>query len=309
MNAVVGAALPVFGLIVVGWLAGRTRLLDGGATDSLNRFAIYLALPALLFTVMAKADPAAIAQGRLAAAWAIGVAVPFGAAFWLARSRGRRVAEAGIWGLDAGYANAGFMGIPLCLLVFGEAAGPAIILTVLLTATVLFLFAVVLIESDLRGGGSAWQTLRRVGPSVLRNPLLLAPLAGLAVALTGWPLPAPLDRFATLLGAAASPVALVCIGLFLSQERMGGDVGPVAALVALKLVGQPLVTAICVFGIFDVPAVPAKVAVIAAALPTGTGPFTLAKLHGFEAQVTSTAILASHVVSVVTVSALVAWLA
>ncbi len=309
MNAVVGAALPVFGLIVVGWIAGRTALLDRGATDSLNRFAIYLALPALLFTVMAKADPAAIAQGRFAAAWAIGVAVPFGAAFWLARRRGRRVAEAGIWGLDAGYANSGFMGIPLCLLLFGEAAGPSIILTVLLTATVLFIFAVVLIESDLRRGASPWKTVRRVGPSVLRNPLLLAPLAGLAVALAGWPLPAPLDRFATLLGGAASPVALVCIGLFLSHERVGGEIGPVAALVALKLVGQPAVTALCVFWIFDVPPIPAKVAVISASLPTGTGPFTLAKLHGFDVQVTSTAILVSHVLSVATVSALVAWLA
>ena len=82
-----------------------------------------------------------------------------------------------------------------------------------------------------------------------------------------------------------------------------------ATLVALKLVGQPAVTAVCVFWIFDVPALPAKIAVIAAALPIGTGPFTLAKLHGFDAQVTSTAILASHVVSVVTVSALLAWLA
>ena len=45
-----------------------------------------------------------------------------------------------------------------------------------------------------------------------------------------------------------------------------------------------------------------------AALPIGAGPFTIAKLYGLEAGVTSGAILVSHLASVATVSILVAWL-
>jgi predicted permease len=50
-------------------------------------------------------------------------------------------------------------------------------------------------------------------------------------------------------------------------------------------------------------------AVILSALPIGSGPFTIAKLYGLEAGVTSGAILASHVFAVLTVSLLVGWLA
>ena len=50
-------------------------------------------------------------------------------------------------------------------------------------------------------------------------------------------------------------------------------------------------------------------AVVLSALPIGSGPFTIAKLYGLEAGVTSGAIFASHVFAVLTVSLLVAWLA
>ena len=56
------------------------------------------------------------------------------------------------------------------------------------------------------------------------------------------------------------------------------------------------------------PEVWAKTAVIMAAMPTGTGPFMLAKLYDREAAVTSRSILISTVLSLFTVSALLAWL-
>ena len=308
MQAVLNAALPIFALILVGFGAGRNGLLDRVATDNLNRFAVYLALPALIFSAMAKVTPQQIAQGGFAASYAGGVAVAFAIAFALARHRGRRVAEAGVEGLDASYANVGFMGVPLCLLLFGEASLPAVIVTMLLTATVLFLFTVVVIESDVKRGGSLGQTLARLVASLGRSPLLISPVLGFAVAASGLTLPDPVDRFAALLGSAASPVALVCIGLFLAQERIGGQFGPVAALVMLKLLVQPAVTACLALFVFDVPPLWAKVAILGSALPIGTGPFTLATLYRLDARVTSGAILASHAGSVLTVSCLVAWL-
>lgn len=306
MDAVVNAALPVFGLIFVGFLAARTHLLDRAATDNLNRFAVYLALPALIFGAMAKVRPSEVAQPGFVAAFGGGVAAVFALAFVVARLRGKGLAEGALEGLNASYANCGFMGIPLCLLVLGPASLPASTLAILLTACLLFLFTVVLIEAEQRRGA---RPLATVGLSLARNPLLLAPVLGLAVAAAGLPLPAAADRFLALLGGAASPVALVAIGLFLGQERALGSIRTVAFLVALKLFGQPAATAILAYTVFDMPPLWAKVAILSAALPVGTGPFTLAKLYGLDARVTSGAILVSHVVSVVTVTVLVAWLA
>jgi predicted permease len=68
---------------------------------------------------------------------------------------------------------------------------------------------------------------------------------------------------------------------------------------------HPLVTAVLVYGVFDMPALWANTAVLLSALPIGTGPFMLAKLYEREPAVTSQAILISTILSVLTSSLLV----
>jgi len=263
-----------------------------------------------MFVAMSKITPDQVRQFGFVAAFCGGFAVSFAAAFAISRFRGRRVANASIEGLDAGYSNVGFMGIPMCLLVFGPESAPASIIATLFTACVLFLFAVILVEFDLQKGDRFWSTGARVIAAVLRSPLLIAPVAGLAVGLSGLKLPGPFESFTTLLGGAASPAALVCIGLFLAQERVvSDDIKSIGILVALKLILQPAVTAFLAFYVFSMPPLWSHSAVILSALPIGSGPFTIAKLYGLEAGVTSGAILASHIFAVLTVSLLVGWLA
>jgi predicted permease len=310
MHAVLNAALPIFALILTGFLCARFGNFGRSATDSLNRFAVYLALPALMFVAMSKITPDQVRQVGFALTFACGIAVTFTLGFVLSRWRGRSIANASIEGLDAGYSNVGFMGIPLCLLLFGESSVPAAIIATLFTACVLFLFSIVLIESDLQKGTSPLSSIGKALLLLFRNPLLIAPFAGLCIGLSGFATPAPLERFATILGSAASPCALICIGLFLAQEPVvKGDAASISALVALKLLVQPAMTALFAFYVFDVPALWAHSAVLLSALPIGSGPFTIAKLYGLEAGVTSGAILMSHLCSVATVSVLVAWLA
>jgi hypothetical protein len=310
VHAVLNAAMPIFALIFTGYLCGRFGILSPAATDSLNRFAIYLALPALMFLAMSRITPGEAAQVGFALAFAGGIAITFALGFALSRWRGHRVATASIEALDASYSNVGFMGIPLCLLVFGADSLPAAVIATLFTASVLFLAAITIIEIDLHRGVSSWLTARKVGRALIRNPLLLAPLAGLAVGLSGLGLLDPVERFMSLLGGAASPCALVCIGLVLAQESVAASDAPsIGMLVGLKLLVQPAVTALLVFYVFHVPPAWSRPAVLLSALPIGSGPFTIAKLYGLQPGVTSGAILVSHVVSVVTVSVLVAFLA
>ncbi|MGJ5179263.1 AEC family transporter [Bradyrhizobium oligotrophicum] len=310
MQAVLNSALPIFALILTGFLCGWFNVFDRTATDNLNRFAVYLALPALIFTAMSKIGVEQVSQFGFIGAFCGGIAATFATGFVISRLRGRRVANASIEGLDAGYSNVGFMGIPMCLLVFGPDSAPASIIATLFTACVLFLFAIVVVEMDLQKGATFGATVAKVARSLLTSPLFIAPVAGLAVGLSGFALPAPFLSFTTLLGGAASPAALVCIGLFLAQERVvTHDAASIGLLVSLKLVMQPAVTALLAFHVFAMPPLWSHSAVILSALPIGSGPFTIAKLYGLEAGVTSGSILVSHILAVLTVSLLVAWLA
>jgi malonate transporter and related proteins len=310
MHAVLNSALPIFALILTGFICGYFAVFDKRATDNLNRFAIYLALPSLMFVAMSKITPDQVRQFGFLGAFGGGSAITFALAFAISRARGRRVANAGIEGLDAGYSNVGFMGIPMCLLVFGPESAPASIIATLFTACILFLFAIVVVETDLQKSGSLWSTVTKVARALFISPLLIAPVAGLCIGLGGLKVPAPLESFTTLLGGAASPVALVCIGLFLAQESVvSHDATSIGLLVVMKLILQPAITAFLAFYVFSMPPLWSHSAVILSALPIGSGPFTIAKLYGLEAGVTSGSILASHIFAVFTVSMLVAWLA
>ncbi|ARP86190.1 AEC family transporter [Bordetella genomosp. 9] len=308
MHAVVTAALPVFALILVGWLAARKRLMGDAASDVLNRFVIYLSLPALLFRAMSHVSWAQLAHGGYIASFLGGIGAAFVVALVAHRGKATPLTDVSIEALGNSYANVGFMGIPLCLVVFGEQSmAPAVVAT-MITACVLFGLSVALIEFDLQHGQHMGRTVWKVGLALGRNPLLIAPLAGFAWSLTGVPLPESIDRFMALLGNAASPCALIAIGLFLAQAQGGGDGKAVARVVAAKLLVQPGVTALLAFGVFSLPPVWAWTAVLLSALPIGTGPFMLAQLYGRDARVASRTILLSTLGSVLTISVLIAWI-
>ncbi|OZI74434.1 AEC family transporter [Bordetella genomosp. 12] len=307
MSAVVNATLPVFALILTGWLAARMRVLGPTATDALNRYVAYLSLPALLFRAMAQARMDDMLHwGFIAAFWG-GICITFGVTMAVA---GRRapLTDRTIEGLAAAYANAGYMGIPLCLVVLGPDSLPPAIITTLLTACALFACAIALIEYDQHRQRHWGATLYKVGRALARNPLLIAPVAGALVAGLDVSLPQGLDRYVELLGASASPCALITIGLFLAQAQPAVGSTSVGRLVAGKLLLQPLITAILAFWVFSMPPLWAWCAVLISALPMGTGPFMLAQLYGRAAGNTSRAILLSTLLSVITISALVAWI-
>ncbi len=307
MNAVIDAVLPVFALIGVGYAASWRGLLGPAVTDALNLFVVWLALPALLFGATARMSWADIDHPGFALAAGGGMAATFALSMLLDRRRGHRLADRAIEGLDAAYANTGFLGIPLGLALFGDAVLPALVISALLTACLLFGFAIVLIEVDLAATPDLRATLLKACRSLARNPLLVSPALGGLWAATGLALPVPAERFVALLGAAAGPCALVTIGLFLHGQRERADDREVARLVALKLLVQPLLT-LGLASTLPMPKPWFDAALLLAALPTGTGPFMLAKLYGREAAATSRAILLSTVLSVATVSALVMWI-
>jgi Membrane transport protein len=77
MHAVLNAALPLFALILIGFLCGWGGLFSTAATDNLNRFAVYLALPALMFVAMSKITPEQAREVGFAIAFAGGIAITF----------------------------------------------------------------------------------------------------------------------------------------------------------------------------------------------------------------------------------------
>ena len=308
MSAIVTVALPVFALILAGAIAARRGFLGPHATSSLNLFVVYLALPSVLFQAMAKIHPADLGDPGFLAAYGGAILLPFAALLVVLRATGTRLADATLLSLGGTFSNTGYMGIPLCLIAFGEGSLVPGVIAMMITACPQFAAAIALIETGEQATPNLRRTIYKVGRALGRNPLLVSSILGLGVALSGLALPVPVDRFLSLMGGASSPCALVAIGLLLGDQSERFAPGLVLRLVAIKLLIQPAIAWVIAYKLVQLPPIWAATAVVMSALPTGSGAFTLAQLYGRQRASISGIILVSTVASFVTLSVLLALL-
>lgn len=138
MLSTLNVVLPIFALILVGWLARKFKILGENALSELNRFVVYLALPALLFDIIANAKWQDIAQPAFILTFSIAMIVVYFLTLVIQLRRTRHLADAALDGLNASYANTGFIGFPLALVFLGhDALAPTLIATIL-TVSVIF---------------------------------------------------------------------------------------------------------------------------------------------------------------------------
>ena len=302
MSSVVNVVLPVFALIYLGYLCRRTNRLGPSAASELNRFVVWLGLPALLFKITATSTWAEVWQPGFIAAFSIGCLGVFAFTLLYRVMQKQPLVDASLDALGASYANTGYVGIPLCMLVLGdEALQPSMVASIIVVC-VLFAIALACVETGLHAGQGLLRTLGKVSGALVRNPLVIAPMLGALWAAGGVQLPVPLATLLKLLGAAAAPCALVSLGLFLAQPQPAGRVQGVWPLVGLKLVVQPLITWYLAFEVFDRPPLWAYSALLLSALPTGTGPYMLAEFYGREGSRVSRVVLYSTLGSLLTLS-------
>ncbi|SDC79482.1 AEC family transporter [Rhodococcus tukisamuensis] len=238
MSGVFAGFLVIFVIIAIGYVLGRTRVLGEHGEFVLSRLVFFVATPALLFDTLARADLSVVFSPTLAVAAATAFAV---GGIYLALALGvmrKAVPEATIGALAASYVNSANLGIPISVFVLGDASFVA----PLLLFQILVYSPIALTALDLttaRSGASLRETLT----TPFKNPIVVAGVAGLAVALSGWTPPEALIQPFQLIGGASVPGALLTFGLSLYGVRvLQRGVSPrreIALASVLKILVQP----------------------------------------------------------------------
>jgi len=310
MEAFLDVALPVFGIMAAGYAVGRLNILGQASTAALNGFVFYVALPALFFIAMARANIDDILNWPYLAAVVGGQIAVFGLALLIAAFAfpGRFGAQ-GLNAIAAIFSNTGYMGIPLLITAFGpQGTLPAIIATVVNGALMMALGTMILeVDRSKEQGGSALRIVFDALKGVGKNPLFVSACAGMAWSLTGLGLPKPLATFCDLMGGAAGPAALFAMGLFLVSQKITSGLPEVLWVTLLKLIVHPLVTWWVASELLHMEPLWVASAVVMAALPTGGLVFVLATQYQIYLQRSAAIILVTTVLSVVTVSAVLAY--
>jgi malate permease and related proteins len=285
----------------LGVALARIRFLGSAFIADLNKLAFWIALPALLFTSASEAAAPDSATIRLFAVLVIGTAfitlLAFAASFALrmpASARGTLM-QAAFRG------NLAYIGIPVLAYSFSEnptessnrALATAVIVMVLTMALYNILAVIVLQSSVHAPGGIDW---RRSALSILSNPLLLAGLLGLIVPLLRITLPSFLQRALEALGAAAVPIALMCIGGALATTQLRGRRSWIVTAALLKVALLP-----CLVFLFTrlagLESADQRTALVLASCPTAAAAFVMARQMGGDEALASGSIALSTLLS------------
>lgn len=306
MHQIVEIVLPVFGLIALGYAAAWSGILRRETGEALSEFVFIVAIPVLVFRTLATAS----FEG--ASPWGLWIAFfsAFGVMWVVGSATIRRVfgrdARAGVVaGISTAYGNTVLVGIPLALAAYGDAGAVVMSLIIAIHLPVMMTVSTILIDHAERadgivGGGSGVTAIaRNVAVNLLRNPLTAALVLGVLWHLLGVPLAGLPGIMVDRIADVASTLALVAMGMSLRNYGLRGHIQAGLVLAALKLLLMPALVLVAARYLVPMPPVWAKVAVIAAACPTGVNAYVVAARFRTGEALASNAITISTALAVV----------
>ncbi|MEO8184445.1 MAG: AEC family transporter [Deltaproteobacteria bacterium] len=232
---------PLFGLAALGFALARLPFWRPSWTQVISKFVFAVPLPALLVHLMSDLSRLPPVDARLLIAF-------FGSCL-LVFALGRVVARVAfaldgvgqsVFALGGVFSNNVLLGVPIAKVALGPEALPSVALVLVFNALTLWTLATVSVEWARHGSLSLagiGHTLR----GVLTNPIILAILTGTALGLSELVLPAPVDQVLAGLGAIAGPLALVVVGLRISEYGVRQGLAQGLTITAIKLLVQPAV--------------------------------------------------------------------
>ena len=293
--AFVQGVLPVLLIGVLGYLVGRARSLDLAPITGLT---VLVLAPAIVFDSLARSALPRDLLSRLVLHVALQMAAVWLLTVIVARLVGWHGPAQGAFLLATLFANSGNVGIPLALFAFGPEG----------LAVAAGWFAIMAIASSTVGpylAARARVGVRGALARVIRQPIIYAVVAGVAVNLSGWSLPGPVAKASQLLAGGAVALMLLLVGLQLARLTVREEAGGAALATAIRLVAVPPI-AWAAGRLVGLEGMALAVAVLQASTPTAVTSAVWALEFDARPALVSAAVVLSTVVSVVTLTVLLA---
>ena len=304
MSIVFPIVAPVFAIILLGLVAGKTRYVSDGADRLLIEFVFRVAIPALLLRTIIQAPAVTGSPLALYGAFFGAIVVVWVTATLLGVVALRRPQQdAACLSLGSCFGNLVLLGLPITLRALGpEAATPMAIIFIAefpamwLAATLQHQFA------SSRKGDSVGLAIRDTGLNLAKNPIILALAAGALWRASGLGLEPITAQTLDLIGRAATPASLFALGLSLGRFKLQQDLPAALLIVLLKLLLLPVLGWVMAFHVLSLPPLWSAVIVLLTSRPVGAVAFLFATKVERAVAPVSMAIAISVALSAVTIS-------
>lgn len=307
MSAIIFDVLPIFLLILIGWLIVRVGILTASVGDALSEFVFKIAVPLLLFRTIAEADFHGASPFRLWLVYFSGVAVTWAAGHIVAtRLFGRDERIGVLAGVSSAFANNIFIGLPLVERTVGSEGLVALSILLAVHLPIMMVAGTIMMEHAERkisgkSDRSMTLVLKQIGLNLLHNPLVIGIVAGAIFHVSGLTMPATIRSVVGQIASTAGPAALISLGMALQKYGVSGNVGIASATSAFKLLLLPgcVWAASHVFGLSNEWA---AALVLTSSVPTGVNAWLIANRFGVGHSLAASTITVTTALGAITVS-------
>lgn len=310
ISVILTALVPIFFVLLLGYSAGKWRIVDNTNVAQLNAVVMRYAIPASLFAATATTPrQAMLAQWPIVVILGGAMMLVYPLWFFLQRYVLKRsLAESAVQTLSVSLPNYAAAGLPVVAALLGP--DQIVPVAVAIATGALLPSPVTLALLELSAGRSGAQgghgPIRHAIGHALTRPIVLAPIAGTLCSLLGIPLPVVAIASFRLIGQAAGGMALFVTGLILSAQQFRLRWNVALATVTTNIL-QPLLA----WGIASLLTAPKEithVAVLMAALPSGFFGILFGANYGRTSEDAGSAVIASTLASMFTLAMAIAWL-
>ncbi|MGR3984822.1 MAG: AEC family transporter [Gammaproteobacteria bacterium] len=297
------AIAPIVLCLALGKLLTRTPVFRGVDWASLEKVMFWVFLPALIFSAIVSGDFALGASLKLAAVFVIAQT-----ATALAAVLHARIARLPAAAMTSLFQNAvrwnNIIAIALATTLYGNAGLALVAIALAVMVPIANVSCIVVMEYALPRdtAASAWSKLA----AVVKNPLIVACIAGVGVKAGGVPLPQVLTGALDILAAATLGAGLLVVGAGISAGAIRRARLHIALATALKIIAMPLFTLALTIA-FGIDGLARVIAVLCAAMPTAMQGYIVARNMGGDAELMSSLIATGHLAAAITIP-LMLWL-
>jgi len=291
MQLIIQTLAPLMFLVILGYILKKT-IADNSWTVVLNKLAVYLLFPALIFSGMIKVklesiDDFSFLYGNFILLVLIITSLYFGL-----KAMGFKKSMVNTYVISVFFGNVGYLGFPILSSLISGSEG-LVSMHVALYTLILFTFGIGVLEFSVHKKLSS-----KILLDALKNPLLLAVIFSVIILATDTTLPFVFSKTVDLLAGGATPIILISLGIFLARELPKVEYKHVVGLVGLKLFVVPTIFLLYFYvaGQTEVLAI----SVLEAGMPMAITPFILAELYPMEREIIAIGIVVSCILSIFT---------
>ncbi len=301
MMNIISTIIPIFVIIILGWLARVYGFIRSEFIEPANRLVFYLAIPAMVFRSVSKASLNSQFDARVVILAMLSVCIVFGLAWFLVSGSHLLQNQQGTFIQNSFHGNMGYVGLAVSFYYLGS--GGFVRASILAGFLMIFqnLLAVIALQAHAphhSASKSRWIPALKI----MGNPIILSALAGILVSLTALPVPLVLGRCLDILSNLALPLALLIIGASLSFDMMRSKLIAVLSCGLLKLILLPGIGFI-LYRLFNVLPEAYLPGIILLASPTATVTYVMAKEMQGDSEFAVAAISLNTLLSALTYTA------